>query len=101
MQYCYFCKKNSDMIEFVSIVIIIFGVLQIILFFKLWRMTDDVRALLDIQNMNASKEYKFPIKAKINGADVVLYGIKNGKFYSKGSNGFELIFYEYKDLVFD
>ena len=30
---------------FVSIIIIVFGILQIILFFKLWGMTDDVRKL--------------------------------------------------------
>ena len=28
---------------FVSIVIIVFGVLQIVLFFKLWEMTNDVK----------------------------------------------------------
>ena len=30
---------------FVSIVIIIFGVLQILLFFKLWEMTNDVKKI--------------------------------------------------------
>lgn len=89
------------MIEFVSLIIIVFGILQIILFFKLWRMTDDVHSLLAILNMKTNREYKFPMKAKVNGEEVTLYGIKDGKFYSKGSNGFELIFYDFKDLVFD
>lgn len=35
------------MVEFVSIVIVIFGILQVILFFKLWGMTNDVRRLTD------------------------------------------------------
>ena len=30
---------------FVSIVIIVFGILQIILFFKLWGMTNDVKKI--------------------------------------------------------
>lgn len=32
---------------FVSLIIIVFGVLQIILFFKLWGMTNDVRLLTE------------------------------------------------------
>lgn len=35
------------MLEFLSIIAIIFGVLQIILFFKIWGMTNDVRELRD------------------------------------------------------
>lgn len=33
------------MMTFTSIIIIVFGILQIILFFKLWQMTNDVRKL--------------------------------------------------------
>lgn len=33
----------EGMTLFVSIVIIVFGILQIILFFKLWGMTNDVK----------------------------------------------------------
>lgn len=33
---------------FVSIVIIIFGLLQIILFFKIWKMTNDVNEIKNI-----------------------------------------------------
>lgn len=35
------------MIEILSIILLIFGVLQIILFFKIWGMTDDIK---DIRN---------------------------------------------------
>lgn len=33
------------MMEFLSIVLLVFGVLQIILFFKLWGMTNDVKKI--------------------------------------------------------
>jgi F0F1-type ATP synthase membrane subunit b/b' len=35
------------MIEILTIILLIFGVLQIILFFKIWGMTDDIK---DIRN---------------------------------------------------
>lgn len=35
------------MIDFLTIVLIIFGVLQIILFFKMWGMTNDIREIRD------------------------------------------------------
>jgi hypothetical protein len=36
------------MIEIVGIVVIIFGILQIILFFKIWGMTNDVARIVTI-----------------------------------------------------
>lgn len=33
------------MIDFLTIVLLIFGVLQIILFFKIWGMTNDIREM--------------------------------------------------------
>lgn len=33
------------MIDFLTIVLLIFGVLQIILFFKIWGMTNDIREI--------------------------------------------------------
>lgn len=35
----------DDLFSFFSIIMIVFGVLQIILFFKIWGMTNDIRAL--------------------------------------------------------
>ena len=35
------------MMEFLSIVLLVFGVLQIILFFKLWGMTNDVKKIYE------------------------------------------------------
>ena len=41
---------------FVSIVIIVFGVLQIILFFKLWGMTNDVKKIRKAISPNKSED---------------------------------------------
>lgn len=37
--------NHKPMLELISIVCLIFGILQIILFFKIWGMTNDVRAI--------------------------------------------------------
>lgn len=37
----------GNMLTFTGIVIIVFGILQIILFFKIWGMTNDVKTLKD------------------------------------------------------
>lgn len=46
---------------FVSIVIIVFGILQIILFFKIWGMTNNVSEILSDQ-----KDYKKEVIKKMN-----------------------------------
>ena len=33
------------MIDFLTIVLLVFGVLQIVLFFKIWGMTNDIREM--------------------------------------------------------
>ncbi len=50
------------MMEFLSIVLLVFGVLQIILFFKLWGMTNDVRSLKD-KYTASNKELEYYIKS--------------------------------------
>lgn len=55
-------KKNKVMMEFLSIVLLVFGVLQIILFFKLWGMTNDVRSLKD-KYTASNKELEYYIKS--------------------------------------
>lgn len=35
------------MIDFLTILLLVFGVLQIILFFKVWGMTNDIREIRD------------------------------------------------------
>lgn len=49
-------------INILSITLLIFGVLQIILFFKLWRMTDDVRSMKDKMS-ESNKEIEYYIKS--------------------------------------
>ena len=56
---------------FVSIVIIVFGVLQIILFFKLWGMTNNVKKIKRI--LNNKKEQDMEI-----GKTVIADGTKEG-----------------------
>lgn len=47
----------EGMMTFVSLVVIVFGILQIILFFKLWGMTSDVRKLkVELLRKNSSSE---------------------------------------------
>ena len=38
-------KNNRAMIDFLTSVLLIFGVLQIILFFKMWGMTNDIKEM--------------------------------------------------------
>ena len=46
-------------LNFVSIIIIVFGILQIILFFKLWGMTNDIR---EMKNKYMDDQYKRTIE---------------------------------------
>lgn len=55
------------MLEFLSIVMLIFGILQIILFFKIWGMTNDIskiRSIIEkeIQQKTITKQDKIPNK---------------------------------------
>lgn len=54
------------MMEFLSIVLLVFGVLQIILFFKLWGMTNDVRKIH--KKMNADSYISCMMKGDKEGA---------------------------------
>lgn len=41
----------------VSIVIIVFGILQIILFFKIWGMTNDIKEIKNLIEFEVRKDY--------------------------------------------
>lgn len=56
---------------FVSIVIIVFGILQIILFFKLWGMTNDVKKIRKAISPNKSED-----SININETSVTPYDIE-------------------------
>lgn len=53
-------------LNFVSIIIIVFGILQIILFFKLWGMTNDIR---EIKNKYMDDQYKRTIEGSVEVRD--------------------------------
>ena len=93
------------MYEFVSIIIIIFGVLQIILFFKVWAMTNNVKNILNVLNSKDIREFKLPQKAKIKGKDkeVDVLGINNGKILCRiyYSNSWSDEYFNYDQLVFE
>ena len=66
-------------LTFLSFVIFIFGILQIILFFKLWGMTNDIRTIRKhlIPEQNTEEQYY------INVGERVRYG---GKIYEVVEN---------------
>lgn len=43
-------------LEFIGVVVLVFGVLQIILFFKIWGMTNDVATIVSILKKETRKE---------------------------------------------
>lgn len=59
------------MLEFLSIVMLIFGILQIILFFKIWGMTNDISRIRGViekefQQKTIAKQHKIPNENAIN-----------------------------------
>lgn len=46
----------EGMFTFVGIIVIVFGILQIILFFKLWEMTNDVKKIRKAISPNKSED---------------------------------------------
>lgn len=58
---------------FTTVVVLVFGVLQIILFFKIWGMTNDVsrvRWILESQNKSADRKTNEEKNMKSNGISV-------------------------------
>lgn len=48
----------ENILMFVSIVVIVFGVLQIILFFKLWGMTNNISEMKNIMELFMKKDFQ-------------------------------------------
>ncbi len=67
------------MIELVSIIAIVFGVLQIVLFFKIWGMTNDTKMILNMVNLRNRLTFlnNLPPKCKNFRGDI---------YYVKGIN---------------
>lgn len=84
-------------LNIVSIIIIVFGILQIILFFKIWGMTNNVSEIKNMMELFLRKDFNskesidqeapqyisteniefnkddFPLNSKFNKGDIVLY----------------------------
>ena len=89
---------------FVALIIIIFAILQIILFFKLWQMTNDtakIKRMLDFKN-KLSFMNKVPKKCKDSNNNIYyIRSIDEDCLYcSKTENGKELWRLEIKNVVF-
>ena len=58
-------------IDFLTIILLIFGVLQIILFFKVWGMTNDIKEIrnkyLKDEDENRRREVEYAPSPKISG----------------------------------
>lgn len=68
----------EGMFSFVGIIIIVFGILQIILFFKMWGMTNDVDNINSKlhESKDENKEYELLM---INGKNEAIYQILTNK----------------------
>lgn len=59
------------MIDFLTIILLIFGLLQIILFFKVWGMTNDIKEIrnkyLKDEDENRRREAEHDSSPKISG----------------------------------
>lgn len=70
-----------------SIIIIAFGILQIILFFKVWGMTNDVRKIKNIFELNIKQQdtlnYSTKLAPSFSLGEVVTYKKTQEKFIIK------------------
>ena len=89
----------------ISIIAIVFYVLQIILFFKVWAMTNNVKNILNLLNSKDNRDIKLPSKAKLKGMDLELdvLRMKNGKVLCRrkfGPSGWNDESYDISQLEF-
>ena len=101
----------ESLFSFVGIIIIVFGILQIILFFKIWGMTNDIKTVKnEFIRMLRYKDGKVlkesGVNEKLNIGDLVINiksgkqmrikCLKDGKYscYSNGGTTFEADFEE-------
>lgn len=83
---------------FVSLIIIVFGVLQIILFFKLWGMTNDVRELVEhfCRSRIADKQES---RDSVSEYDKRLDTVEKGDYVIRLSDGKKMIVSNIKDDI--
>lgn len=92
------------MATLVSIIIIIFGILQIILFFKLWGMTNDVRKiavkLCPKEHSVSHSNKKAIVKATNEEIEVIRYEIGAGKYKCYNPKTVSNEWYAKEELIF-
>lgn len=63
----------ADIYAIIGIVMLIFGILQIVLFFKLWGMTNDVRRLTEhFLKSDENENINLPFKEKDGSSDLIV-----------------------------
>lgn len=95
----------------VYVVMLVWGILNIILFFKIWGMTNDVndmvsdvKNILNILKSKDNRDIKLPQRAifKVTGKEVLIVGMKNGKFVAEreGDKSWGQVTYNINELEF-
>lgn len=96
------------MYEFLSVILIVFGILQIILFFKVWIMTNDVKKIKEIASEGNNSSWDAAKIETLAGNYDKAYEIYHRcfitevyEFYQKIGDGMTSAYYtqEYKKLV--
>lgn len=67
---------------FIYVLSIVFSILSIILFFKIWSMTNDVKAIKNLMLLQSSKANRFIMSLKVNE----IYKFRFGNMYFLGFN---------------
>ena len=92
------------MYDFFFIFLLIFGILQIILFFKIWGMTNNIKELLLIYKAKENRELGLPRKAILKGIkkEVKAKSVKSGKILCTVNQGaFEHDeTYDFNEIIF-
>ena len=65
------------MITFLTIIYVVFAVLQIILFFKVWGMTNNVKKMKDIVSKHAERSYYDVLLLKLKDGSVNFARLEN------------------------
>ncbi len=85
------------MTTFIAIIFLVFGILQIILFFKLWGMTNDIKAIKEKYLTANPNSYILKqrgefcngeiVKEIKTGRSMLIKEVKNGKYVCFTTNG--------------
>ena len=81
--------NNTTMLEIVSIFVILLCILQMVLFYKVWKMTDHVKELNLTLKAKEARELGLPRKAKLKSRDINVdaYDVENGQILCQVEEG--------------